>query len=89
MATEQDAAVLMLRTMVKLGGYLDQQEAVYTLQGEFGDRFLYYNANGNLAINADVLKAFRKITNDDVVWDKSSRAWRKRETGDSPSRQQD
>jgi hypothetical protein len=44
---------------------------------------------GYLAIGKAVLKAFRKLTEKSVVWDREDRSWRKRKPNDSPSRMQD
>jgi hypothetical protein len=55
----------------------------------FGKEFLHENENGNWAINKDVLAAFRKLTGDSVVWDRSYREWRKRLSSDKPGRKQD
>jgi len=76
-------------TQLKEKNYLSQEEAVYEIGEEFGDAFTYDNESGNLAIGRDVLAAFRKLTVDDVVWDRSDRAWRWREPTDAPGRQQD
>jgi len=69
--------------------WLDQESAVWSIKQQFGDRFVYDNANGNLAIGKDVLKAFRKLTGDSVVWERGSRTWRKRADYDTAGRQQD
>lgn len=67
---------------------LYQEEIVYDIQSRFGEDFVYYNANGNLAITQNVLKAFREMTGEDVVWMRSDRYWRRRESYDEPGRQQ-
>lgn len=74
---------------VRGGRTIYQDEIVWDIQREFGDKFLYHNENGNLAIAKDVLVAFRKLTNDDVVWSRSERCWRRRKTWDKPGRQQE
>jgi Family of unknown function (DUF6953) len=51
--------------------------------------FTYDNDNGNLAISRNVLSAFRRLTGEDVVWDRDERMWRHRESHDAPGRQQD
>ena len=57
--------------------YLCQEDAVWRIKNQFGSEFVYTNANGNYAIGKHVLKEFRQITNEGVVWDKSERAWRR------------
>jgi len=69
--------------------YMYQEVVVYEIASRFGDQFTYDNDNGNLAIGKDVLKEFRRLTKDTVVWLRGERAWRKREKGDKASRQQD
>jgi hypothetical protein len=66
---------------------LYQNEAADEIQDRFGDDFTYENDNGNLAISRSVLKAFRALTEETVVWDRSERAWRRRESHDGPGRQ--
>jgi hypothetical protein len=68
--------------------YLYQETVVYDIASKFGDQFTYLNANGNLAIRADVLNEFRKLTADSVVWERGSRMWRKRQDYDPAGRRQ-
>ena len=42
------------------------------------------SCRGNAAISKDVLAAFRKLTKDTVVWDRSTKPWRKRNAYDQP-----
>jgi len=85
--TADDVAAWMLAELNRVRE-LYQEEAVWKIQRQFGKRFVYENTNGNLAIGRDVLKAFRKLTGADVIWDKSERMWRKRQNFDTPGRQQ-
>lgn len=68
-------------------GYLDQEHAVREMEIRFGEEFVYLNDNGNPAIDRRVLAAFRTLTEGEVVWDRSSFVWRKREAWDPPGRQ--
>jgi hypothetical protein len=68
--------------------YLYQQTVVYDIESEFGEEFTYTNENGNLAIAPQVLKEFRALTGDTVIWVKSERVWRFREDYDEPGRTQ-
>lgn len=61
---------------------LDQQDAVNMIQKEFGEEFLYMNANGNLGIHRKVLAEFHKLTGDRVVWERRGQCWRKRKASD-------
>ncbi|HCQ9718741.1 TPA: hypothetical protein OMQ35_003429, partial [Acinetobacter baumannii] len=62
---------------------LDEQEflypewAVWEIQEIFGDDFVSENENGNLTISKVVLKEFRKLTEGEVVWMRSEKAWRR------------
>lgn len=67
---------------------LSQEDAVFEIEKNFGAEFVYENDNGNSAINKNVLEAFRKITGDDVVWERGEKSWRFREPYDEPGRQQ-
>lgn len=68
--------------------FLYQQTVVYEIAERFGDEFVYYNNHGNLAIDRRVLKEFRDLTGDSVVWDRSERLWRKRAAHDMAGREQ-
>ena len=63
-------------------GELYQEDAAYHIQQHFGNDFVYINDNGNLAIAKPVLAEFRKLTPADVVWVRSERYWRRRESFD-------
>lgn len=69
-------------------GELYQQDVVNDIETRFGATFVYDNESGNPAIDGRVLRAFRELTGDSVVWMRSERLWRKREPGDEPGRQQ-
>ncbi|EPK4292883.1 DUF6953 family protein, partial [Acinetobacter baumannii] len=73
-------AIDVAKWMVK---ELDEQEflypewAVWEIQEIFGDDFVSENENGNLTISKVVLKEFRKLTEGEVVWMRSEKAWRR------------
>jgi len=69
-------------------GVLYQEDAVSQIADRFGKEFTYENDAGNTAIDKKVLTAFRKLTGDSVVWIGAERYWRRRESGDEPTRQQ-
>ncbi|MGG7056480.1 DUF6953 family protein [Nitrosomonas sp. ANs5] len=85
--TAKDVAQWMLDE-INNGNYLYQEQAAYTIFEMFGDDFVYYNDNGNLAIEKKVLNAFRTLTDDSVVWSRSEKMWRLREDYDEPGRMQ-
>jgi hypothetical protein len=87
-ATPEEVAGWMLSELERTTS-LDQESAVWNIKKRFGDKFVYENENGNLAIGRDVLAAFRKLSGDNVVWERGERAWRKRGGFDRAGRQQD
>jgi hypothetical protein len=87
-ATATDVAAFMVEQIPR-EHYLYQETVVYQILETFGDDFVYNNENGNLAIGKNVLAAFRKLTGDDVVWERGSRMWRRREQFDQTGRRQD
>ncbi len=68
-------------------GYLDQETAVLEIERWFGSPFVYDNEAGNRAVDPRVLDAFRKLTDQTVVWERASRVWRPRREGDPEGRQ--
>jgi hypothetical protein len=74
---------------VERDGELYQETAVYEIERKFGREFVYENENGNPAIGKDILKAFRKISEGSLIWERGGRFWRKRNEHDGPGRQQE
>lgn len=70
-------------------GHLYQSDAVQEIAEKFGDEYTYTNDNGNPAIDKRILKAFRIITGDTVIWERWDFCWRKREERDAPGRKQE
>lgn len=85
--TAKDVAQWMLEEFKRQAEWLGQDDAAASIERLFGPQFVYQNDRGNLAISKEVLKEFRALTPDDVVWDRSERAWRRRESGDGKGRQ--
>lgn len=67
---------------------LYQEDVVYEIERKFGAQFVYENENGNPAIDRRVLREFRKLTEDTVVWERGERFWRFRQTGDEAGHRQ-
>lgn len=86
-ATPLSVAEWML-TQAGRGGWIHQETIVYRIRNTFGPTFVYQNRNGNLAINKEVLKAFRALTEETHVWERGSRAWRLRREHDRAGRSQ-
>ena len=68
--------------------FLYQDTVVFQVIEKFGEKYTYTNQNGNLAIDKKVLKEFRKLTGDTVIWERGERLWRFREDYDEAGRQQ-
>jgi hypothetical protein len=68
---------------------LYQEDAAWAISKRFGSTFVYANTNGNPAIAKPVLKAFRELSGESVVWERGERCWRQRRSDDATGRQQD
>jgi hypothetical protein len=88
MPSDEDVAKWMLE---QIGRHrpLYQDELATRLHRMHGGTVTYTNDNGNLAISKGVLKAFRKLSEDSIIWERGDRCWRLRELRDEPGRQQD
>ncbi len=70
----RDVAEWML-ARVKDDGFLPQYLAAAMIQRDFGEDFVLRIKSHGLSIAADVLKEFRKLSGDDVVWERGERRW--------------
>jgi hypothetical protein len=86
--TPQTIAQWML-SCLNQGKQLYQADVVEEIGKWFGPEFTHLNENGNPAIDKRILRAFRKISGDTVVWDRWDFSWRKRQPGDAPGRKQE
>jgi len=87
MPTAKDVAKWMLGQLEE-HVELYQEDAVWEIQELFGEEFIYENENGNFAIGKNVLREFRKLTEENVVWERGTRLWRRRTEYDEPGRRQ-
>ena len=87
MTTPKDVAKWM-RKKILSERELYQNDTVWEIEEIFGDDFVYTNENGNLAIDRRVLREFRKLTEDAVVWERKDRFWRLRDSYDEPGKRQ-
>ncbi|GLS42924.1 DUF6953 family protein [Methylobacterium brachythecii] len=83
-----DVAIYMVNQLDRKK-YLYQEEVVDEIVRLFGRPHYYENEAGNHAISKEVLKEFRKLTNDNVVWERGERCWRRRLSDDAGGRMQD
>ncbi len=82
MTTAKDVADWMFAHF-ETSNFLYQETVVYKIKNNFGDAFVYKNENGNLAIGKDVLKEFRALSKEKIVWERGSRMWRKLRPGEA------
>lgn len=68
-------------------GCLYQDDVVDHLTKNKLEALARENADGNLVVGQEVLKAFREITETNVVWVKPDRYWRFRVKEDEPGRE--
>lgn len=73
----QEVAEWMIKQMGD-SHWLYQETVVWKMKQKWGDEYVYLNENGNYAISKQVLKAFRKMTEDRLIWERGERAWRPR-----------
>ena len=88
MASTEDVARWM-QSEIERTGELYQIDAVAEIEFKFGPEFVYENEPANPAIDRRILRAFRKLTEDSVVWRRGDRCWAKRGEHDPPGRQSD
>jgi hypothetical protein len=86
--TPKDVAEYMIGHMGE-SHWLYQETIVSRIRHDCGQEFVYNNESGNLAIDKAVLREFRKLTEQTLIWERGSKAWRRRKEHDKPSRQQD
>jgi hypothetical protein len=88
MVTADDVAKWMVQ-QIHDKRFLYQEEVVHKISRKFGESFTHVKPNGNLAISRIVLRAFKQVSRNSVVWERGERMWRARTDHDSRSRQQD
>jgi hypothetical protein len=86
-ATTSDVAQWML-SAIEERGELTQNNAFYEINKLFGSGFTTITNSGSPSIKGGALTAFKKITGDDIVWERGAKKWRKREFYDGPGREQ-
>lgn len=69
-------------------GPLYQNYAAQEILSLFGSFYVHENPDAPLTIQQGVLKAFKDISSETVVYDTDKRCWRLREADDGPNRAQ-
>lgn len=88
-ANDVSSVAKWMANQIEEHGELSQEDAKWEIERQFGDDFLHQNNSGNWVINPQVLKAFRRLTEQTVVWEKRERLWRRRAAEDAPGRIQE
>ena len=85
--SSNDVAHWML-SVIQEQGELTQNSAFYEINKRFGRSFTTITSSGSPSIKGSVLTAFKKISDDSIVWSRGDKKWRKREFYDAPGREQ-
>lgn len=81
-----DTIVLWMLALLKKDTCLYQDDVVDYLVKNNANELLKENTDGNVVLSNRVLNAFKKVTEDNVVWVRSGFYWRYRVAEDEPSR---
>lgn len=81
-----DSVVSWMLNALEKDSCLYQDDVVDCLVKNNAHDMLKENSDGNLVLNNNVLNAFKKSTEDDVVWVRSGFYWRFRVAEDEPGR---
>lgn len=86
MTTASEVAAWMVSELNRQG-CLYQDDVVDYLVRTRGGKLFRENADGNLVVGNEVLDAFMRLTQHNVVWVKPDRYWRFRVAEDEPGRE--
>lgn len=81
-----DTVVLWMLNLLEKDTCLYQDDVVDYLIKNNANDLLKENTDGNVVLNNNVLNAFKKATEDNVVWVRSGFYWRYRVAEDEPGR---
>lgn len=70
------------------GRPLYQEHVARHVRQHVGEDLTYRNKNGNWALDKRINEAFKTLSGERVVWERSSQCWRLRRSGDKPGRMQ-
>lgn len=73
-ATPQEIAEWMINE-IRFRGMLKQEEAIAHIRTHYGEAFIFVNENGNVSLEKEVRKAFRKQHGGRVAWDRDGFFW--------------
>ena len=87
MTMPEQIGVWMLAEVLR-GGLLYQQDIASDIARLFGEEFAPSDASGHRTIPREILREFRRVSGDSVIWLGHDAVWRKRQPGDRPGRKQ-
>ena len=75
--TSKEVAQWMLDQM-GASHWLHQEAIAQRIQTSFGEELVYRNKNGKFGIRKAVLVEFKRLTQGQLIWVHSERAWRRK-----------
>ncbi|MBO7745695.1 hypothetical protein I8J29_15900 [Paenibacillus sp. MWE-103] len=72
--TAEEIARWMLAEL-EASGRLEQDRAVAHILSRYGDSYLYRHENGNVSIDKDVKKRFKKLHGGRAAWERDGFFW--------------
>ncbi len=72
--TAQEVAEWMVKE-IRNTGTLYQTDAIEYVKTHFGEQFVFVNENGNTSLSKEVKKAFRKLHDGRIAWDRDGFFW--------------
>ncbi len=81
-----DTVIALMLRLLEKDTCLYQEDVVDYLVKNNANDMLKENSDGNLVLNNNILNAFKKVTEDNVVWVRSGFYWRYRVAEDEPGR---
>jgi hypothetical protein len=82
------AAAAWILSEVESGKQTYQSRVAMHVRRSFGEDLTYKNPNGNWALDKRINEAFKRLSGDMVVWERSNQCWRLRREKDKPGRMQ-
>ncbi|PLT43869.1 hypothetical protein B8V81_2300 [Paenibacillus pasadenensis] len=74
LSKEAEIAQWMVET-IRDRGMLRQEEAIEHVRGVYGEAYVFVNEAGNVSLEKEVKKAFRKLHRGRIAWDRDGFFW--------------
>ncbi|WP_046225952.1 DUF6953 family protein [Paenibacillus dauci] len=72
--TEQQIAEWMVN-QIREQGVLKQEDAIAHVRAQYGEQYLFTSESGNISLDKEIKKAFRKSHGGRVAWDRDGFFW--------------